>query len=289
MRIAVFADIHSNYLVFKKAFDQTKTMNIDKYIFLGDYVTDGFDGNKILDIIRDTNGYAINGNREVSIIDYHKNKTKDWDKYIQWNSMKYGYECLNEENVQFIESLNISKIIDLENRKVCLSHSTPYNVRGDVFQDSYEIFDKLITDFNCDIYLFGHEHKNYCTFYKNKYFINPGSIGMPTYELPYKYGILSIDEEKTTFETINVDYEYLELDNYYTNSEYYRIAKEWCSLLLMSMKDGQNHPDNFINLIRQNANKNNVDISKNIPNDLFLETFNQYVKNTNVNIPNTNQ
>ena len=280
MKLAIFADIHSNYLVFKKAFELTKNMNIDKYIFLGDYVTDGFDGNKILDIIKSTDNYAINGNREVSLIEYHKNKIDDWDKYVQWYSMKFGYKCLSKENIKFIESLDIYKIVTIEGRKICLSHSTPYNVRGDVFKDSYEVFDNLIKDFDCDIYLFGHEHKSFCTLYKGKYFINPGSIGMPTYELPYKFGILELTTNKVEFETIDIEYEYEELCDYYYTSEYYKVAPQWCELLVNSMKDGKNHPDNFINLLKLRAKENDIDISTHFPNNLFIGVFEEY-KNKN--------
>ena len=73
MKIAVFADIHDNYLVFKKAFSETKDINIDKYIFLGDHITDGFDSNKILEIIKNSDGDAINGNRVKRVYNWNIN------------------------------------------------------------------------------------------------------------------------------------------------------------------------------------------------------------------------
>ena len=281
MKVAVFADIHSNYLVFKKAFEETKTMNVDKYIFLGDHITDGFDNNKVLEIIKNSKGYVVNGNREVSIIEYHRNKNEDWHKYINLYSMLYCYESLSAENIRFIESLDIFKIINLDDKKICLAHSTPYNVKSDVFEDSYEVFDNLIKDFDCDIYLFGHEHKCYHTIYKNRHFINPGTIGIPTCGLPYNYGILSIEEGKIEFKHMNVEYDYEELHSYYTSSDYYTAAKAWCDLLLAVMKDGEDHPSNLINTIIKKAGEKNIDVSKNIPNELFMETYEEYMKNIN--------
>lgn len=161
MRLALFADIHSNYLVFKKALEETRDMGIDKYIFLGDYITDGYDGDKALDLIKGTDHYAIKGNREISIIEYDKSKNKDWDKYVQHFSMRYAYETLSKDNLDYIKSLEISKIFDVSNKKICMSHGSPYSDRARVFKDSYEEFDKLITDYNCDIYLFGHSHRSF--------------------------------------------------------------------------------------------------------------------------------
>ncbi|MDD3341033.1 MAG: metallophosphoesterase family protein [Bacilli bacterium] len=276
MRIAVFADIHSNYLVFKKAYQQTKNLNIDTYIFLGDYVTDGFDGNKVLDIIKSTKGFAICGNREKSLIEYDKKKKKDWSKYIQYYNMKFGYECLNKNNIAFIESLDISKIITLNHKKICLSHGTPEDVRGTVLEDSFHVFDALIEQYNCDIYLFGHQHKSFCTFYKNKYFINPGSIGMPTDEFPYKYGILEIKDDEINFEIKNVEYDYEELYHYYQNSAYCKAAPQWCELLLYSMKDRKNHLDHFIKFVTEKAYQADIDIKNYIPNDFFSDRFKEY-------------
>jgi len=257
MKIALFADIHSNYLVFKKAFENTKNMNIDKYIFLGDYVTDGFDANKILDIIKSVDGYVISGNREATIIDYHNNKNENWNKYIQ--------------------TLPIYKIITINDKKICISHGAPYNVREVVDKDSYDIFDKLIKDYNCDIYLFGHRHKYYCANYKGKYFINPGSIGLPTKGLPFKYGILNITD-KIEYEKMEINYEYKELEDYYKNSDYYNKVTIWCSLLLEVFKSGENHIEKFMNFVQTKAKNSHIDISNNIPDDLFVVAYNEYMK-----------
>ncbi len=275
MKIAIISDIHSNYLVFKKAYEDALSKDVDLFLFLGDYVTDGFDANKILDIIRSSNCYAINGNRELSLIEYRKNKDARWDKYLQFRSMKYGYESLNQENLEYLQSLPIYKILNIASKKVCISHSTPYNVRGDVSSDSFEVFDKLIEDYNCDVYLFGHEHKCYYTEYKEKIFINAGSIGLPTDGLPFKYGILTIDGD-VKYEKIGIAYDYDELESYYKNSDYYKEATIWCSLLLMTMKSGENHPQYFMDYVCTKAKKENIDISYAIPDELFINSYKEY-------------
>lgn len=281
MKVAVFADIHSNYPVFEKAIKNTKNKNIDKYLFLGDYVSDGFDADKVLDLIKTLNFDAINGNREISIIGYDSGENKEWDISIQKASMKYGHDCLSKENIKFIKSLESYKIIEIGNKKICLSHGSPYNVRDTVLNNSYEIFDKLIKDFDCDIYLFGHQHKSYFTIYNDKYFINPGSIGLPTNELPYKYCIIEITNDLIKYEAVNIEYKYNEIEKYYKNSDYYNKCPIWAEIVLNSNKSGINHPDKFIDFIREKAKQENLKISKNIPNDLFVRAFNEYKNNFN--------
>ena len=275
MKIAVFADIHSNYLVFKKAYEDALFRNVDMFLFLGDYVTDGFETNKIIDIIKNCKGHAINGNREVSIIEYDNNKNELWDTYIQYSSMKYGYECLSRENLDYIKLLPIYKIFECNNKKICMSHSTPYSVRGDVNSDSYDVFDKLIEDFNCDLYLFGHEHQYYYTKYKDRHFINPGAIGFPVDGRKFKYGILSIDED-IQYEKIEIDYSYEELEKYYKESDYYKVAPIWCEILLGVLKNGNDYAQDFIEYIVEKAKKDNIDISLGIPNEMFKKSFEEY-------------
>ena len=276
MKIAIFADIHSNYLVFKKAYEDAINKNVDMFLFLGDYITDGFDGDKILDIIRKSKGYAINGNREVSIVNYDKTKDERWDKYIQRHNMKYGYDHLSKENLEYLKTLPIYRILTINNKKICISHSSPYNVKGDVYFDSYEIFDKLINDYDCDIYLFGHEHKTYLTEYKGKLFINVGSIGLPTDGLPYKYGMLVLNE-KIEYESVGINYDFKVIEEYYKNSDYYKKNEIWCSLLLMLIKTGENHTQNFMDYIYKKAKEKNIDISYAIPNELFIESYYEYI------------
>lgn len=278
IKIAIFADIHSNYLVFKKALEDAKSKNVDLFLFLGDYITDGFGDNKILDTIRNLKMYAIIGNREQSIIDYDRNKYKEWHKYDQYNSMLYSYNNLSTQNLEYIKTLEMYKIIELEGKKICMSHSKPNNLRGYVIENSYDEFDELIKNYDSDIFLFGHEHRSFCTKYKDKYFINPGSIGIPANGLPYSYGILEIDK-KIKYEKIGIDYSYEEIELHYKNSEYYKVATLWCELLLKVMKDGYDYTYYFIEKIKEIAKDRNIDVSEYIPNDLFNECYEIYIKN----------
>jgi predicted phosphodiesterase len=282
-KIGVFADIHSNYLVFKKAIEDAKSKNVDLFLFLGDYITDGFDDNKILDIIKNLNMHAIIGNREQSIIEYDKFKDEDWLKYDQYKSMFYSYKNLSKDNLDFIKSLDICKIINVDGRKICMSHSNPYKTRGYITEDSFEEFDKFINDFNADVYLFGHEHKYFNTTYRNCEFINSGSIGLPTNGLPFSYVLLTLNDN-ITVEKIGIDYDYDELEKYYKQSEYYDFATIWCKLILRIMKEGYDFPYYFINKIKEIAQKDNIDVSKNIPNELFKKCYEDFIENKEIKI-----
>ena len=276
MKIVVFADIHSNLPVFNKAYQDSLTKNIDMYLFLGDYVTDGYEADKIIDIIKSTNGHAINGNRDVAIVEYHKEKNPNWDKYMQYWNLKYGYNCLKQDSIEYLETLPIYKIINIGGKKICMAHNTPYGLRGNVLEDNFEMFDRLVDDFDCDVYLMGHTHISYNIEYKDRQFINVGSIGLPTDGLPFKYGILTISDS-IEYEQIKVDYDYNELENYYKNSEYYKEVTIWCSILLELLKSGADHPQFLLDYAFAKCDEKGIDRSEGIPNDLFEEYANEYM------------
>ncbi len=277
MKIAVISDIHSNYPVFNKAYQDAKNRNVDMFVFLGDYITDGFDGNKILDIIRQSKGYAINGNRELYVIKYDEIKESGLGEYLQYKNIKYAYDSLSESNFQYLKEQPIYQIINIMGCKICLAHGTPYNTRDVVSSDSYGIFDRLIEDYDCDIYLLGHTHLYYYTEYKGRKFINPGSIGLPTDDLPYKYGILEINDNDIKYEKIGIDYDYIQLEKYYKSTDYYQINTIWCELILLILKTGKEHALHFMSLIREKAKKDNIDISVVTPDILFIEAYQEYI------------
>lgn len=280
-KVAIFSDIHSNFLVFNKALEDAKKNDIDLYLFLGDYIADGFDDNLILDAIKSKNMYAINGNREYSVINYDKVKNNELKEFEQYRSLIYCCEHLNKENLEFIKTLDMYKIIDIEGKKICMSHSRPDALESCIIHNSYKEFDKLIENYPADIYIFGHQHKWFCTKYKEKHFLNPGSIGLPRNGLPYNYGILEIDED-IKFIKKEVHYEYAKLEKYYRNSDYYKFATIWCELLLKVMKEGHNYPFYFVTKIREMAKLENIDISKHIPNELFRRCYYEYIEDAKI-------
>ena len=80
MKIAIMGDIHENMIAFKKALEDSKKQKVEKYLFLGDYITDGDNPNEILDLVRKYADYAIKGNREDYILN-HTFKRKNYANY----------------------------------------------------------------------------------------------------------------------------------------------------------------------------------------------------------------
>jgi predicted phosphodiesterase len=75
--------------------------------------------------------------------------------------------------------LPIYLIEEIEGIRILISHGTSYSTKGEFNIDDNNFLDKLIRDFDCNVYVFDHTHCPFFKEYKNRYFINPGSVGMP--------------------------------------------------------------------------------------------------------------
>lgn len=277
-KIAIVADIHANYYCFHKALLDIKTRKIQTILFLGDYITDGFDNNKVLNCIKQYE-HVIAGNRELSIINYDG---YSWKNLKQFQNMLYAYNDLSKKNMEYLKSLPSYKIITLYNKKICLCHGTPFDVREIVHNDSFDIFDKLIQKYDCDIYFFAHMHKAFQTNYKNKIFINPGSLILPADTPTSKYGIF--DLSNMSYKQVSIKYDFDQLRNYYLSSDFFMKNKEWCNLLIHTNESGIDHICNFIAFIEKKAKKEYIDIRTNIPNYLWESAFLEYMKINNLSI-----
>ena len=280
MKLAVFADIHSNYPVFKKAYEDALERNVDSFIFLGDYLTDGFEGDKVVDLIRDSkNNHVIRGNREDYIIEYHANHSIKGYNNIQNKIIENSYKYLSNDTIFYISELPIYEVFEVNGKKICISHGSPNDVKEKILSDSYEVFDKLINDFNCDVYLFGHQHVYFNMLYKNKMFINPGSIGLPNDGVLFKYGILTVDED-ISYEKIEINYDFDVLVQYYRNSDYGKEVPLWCDLIIDELKTGIDYVSVYFRCVKEKIKEKNLLVKDNseLSDDIFYEAFEEYKK-----------
>jgi len=232
MRLAVLSDIHSNLIALNLAIDDLKKENVDKICFLGDYVTDGESDNEILGIIKNISDYTILGNREKYILDYSPLKKN----YNNYKTIHTTYNNLSKDNLKYIESLKEYYIIKAKDFNILMIHGNQYYSDKDNIE---EVFDKIINDFDFDICLFGHSHKYLYRKYKNKIFINPGSIGQSNDYSSYKYCIIEIiDEINVILKEFNVRESFDKLVNYYKKTKYYKDNYVWANLVLYTIRDG---------------------------------------------------
>lgn len=272
-KIAIINDIHSNYLLLQKILNYTRKQNIEKYIICGDTITDGVWVNEVLESLEKIDPIMVNGNREEAIINYDG---VSWNNNPRFALMLYTYKNISKDNLEFIKKNEITKTVTIEGIKICISHGSPYKVRDLVYHDSYSLFDRLINDFNADVYLFAHTHIPFCTKYKNKLFINAGAL-FPCYNKQVVvFGVLDINDKTVNYSQIELKYDFLEVKNFYLNSLTYQVSSEWCNILINEFAKGIDYYNLFADYLDKNY--------KTIDNNTWKEAFQRFMKEKNLDI-----
>ena len=265
-KIAILNDIHGNLYLLNKALQYLKNENISLYLICGDFLTDGPDDNKIIDIIKYLPSYVILGNREETLITLEKNTSILSEKM---NPLYYTYLNLTKENIKYLKLLNKTQTIKVNNKIICLSHGSPYKTRDSLNQNSKEVFNNLIKDYSADIYLFAHTHKYFSKTYQNKLFINSGAVSSYIGKKQVStFGILTINDAVTSYEQIELKIDFNELKNYYIKSNYYKAFPKWNNIILYSIKDGVSYnklfSKEYIDSLSLKENYNNFIIKYNL-------------------------
>ena len=272
-KIAIINDIHANYLLLNKILDYAKKEKVTDYIIGGDSITDGVWVNEVLDKLRGLNPIMVNGNREESIINYDG---YSWENNPRFALMLYTYKHIRPINLEFIKNNPTTKISTIAGKKICISHGSPYKVRELVYANSYQLFDKLIEDFACDVYLFAHSHIPFDTKYKNRYFINAGALFPCNNKDVVAFGILDINNDNVDYKPIELQYDFEEVKEFYKNSLTYQVSPEWCNIIINEFnryKDYYNGFANYLNKYYKNCNNSN-----------WKEAFNKFIEENNLDI-----
>ena len=271
MRIAVLSDIHSNLVAFNLIMNSLKNEHIDKFCFLGDYITDGENENTILNIVKKISNFTILGNREKYILDYSPIK-KDYNNY---KTIHTTYKNLSEENIEYLKHLKEHYLIKINNYKILMIHGNQYYNDSDNIEKT---FDKIIDAFDFDICLFGHTHRYLFKKYRNKYFLNPGSVGNPCDYPTYKYCILEItDTVNVILKEFDVKKSFNELVSAYKKTKYYKENYVWANLILYIIRDGIDYCSLFLNLFN-NKIKDLGELKADVFNKIWNETFDDFKK-----------
>lgn len=185
MKIAVMADIHSNHIALETCISKAKSLNVDEFIFLGDYVGELAYPKKTMTLLKNLSKEFpctfIRGNKE----DYWLNQ-KESKNDIQWryNSsstgmLKYAYDNLDLEDLNFFKSLPISKRMEYKNMPAfTICHGSPFFANQSLRKD-YDYIDELSKKLETNLTICAHFHIQMDYTRNGKRIINPGSIGVP--------------------------------------------------------------------------------------------------------------
>lgn len=113
-KVALMADIHSNFHAFQACYADAVTCGADSFVFLGDYVSDLAQPRQTLDLLyRICNTYptvCLSENRERYMLE-HANGSSDFSRGSKSGSLLFTYEHLRQKDLDFFRRLKISDTI----------------------------------------------------------------------------------------------------------------------------------------------------------------------------------
>jgi predicted phosphodiesterase len=288
MKYAIISDVHGNISALTAILDDAAKINIDTFIFAGDYCAYLHYPNEIVDIIKNLNNViAIQGNEEGYFCEYANHDKRTWTDG-QFQALYWCYNSIDSDNHRYLSELPKSITFKDGDAKITVIHSSkdvygnielkefsssrvadkyqknPNYSREELLRDLREFmhksleFQSAVESLAEDIYIFGHSHVQWYAQYKNKTFINPGSCGLPLDGISgAPYTVLDIDKNQTHIEERRVLYDRDKLLAEFKNSSLFHVAPVWSSIILQEMVTQYESASFFLRFVNDYANKIN--------------------------------
>ncbi len=213
MEIAVFSDIHGNYMAFEKCLDYALERGIETYIFLGDYVAEFAYPQKTLELIyamqEKYTCFFVRGNKEDYWIDRKDNENCIWKNGdLTVGAMHYCYENQTDKDIDFYRSLPVSQEIWLDGTEpILICHGTPKRNNEKMLPND-DATKQIIEECSYKYILCGHTHWQMVIEHDDTLVINPGSVGVALGgEGRAQFTILHQENRGWNYEFISLDYD----------------------------------------------------------------------------------
>lgn len=180
MKIAILSDIHANIDAFELVMKNIDKDGIDAILIAGDLVGYYYHPDKVINICmsRD-NIYCIRGNHDKNFL----NALED-EKLMKKLISKYGssyritQKKLSDNQIYWLQNLPPKIEIELDNKMITMAHGSIKSEVEYVYPNQTNI--DLIKHLSNSMYtILGHTHHPFTWNNKDRWLINPGSIGQP--------------------------------------------------------------------------------------------------------------
>lgn len=208
IKVAILSDIHGNSVALREVIKDARQNNVNEFLVLGDLVNDLPFGNETLGIIKGLTDKVLKGNKEQYLIEYDQEKY-DWSN-IQFRTVKFMYNELSKENLEYIKKLPHCMTVEYEGVKLLIAHGSPKSVEEQLHQENRIQLNYYTENLDADALIFGHTHdKMWYETINNKLVVNAGCLGVsPYYVGMAEYVILNLENGKIN----NIDLRLVQYD-----------------------------------------------------------------------------
>ncbi|MBO8128508.1 MAG: metallophosphoesterase family protein [Peptococcaceae bacterium] len=213
MRIAVFADVHSNYYALQAVLDHIAYQDVNGVYCAGDLVGYGPHPDEVIDLLRKTKIPTVMGNYDDAIgndrlicgCDYKDEK----EMKLAERSIEFTSRTTSKDNKAYLRELPFEIRFTVQGRRVTVVHGSPRRLNEYLYADTPEdVFKECLAEVQADVLVCGHTHLPYHRQIGDKHVVNVGSVGKPKQGNPNAvYAVLDFDQNRLGVSFIEVPYD----------------------------------------------------------------------------------
>lgn len=215
MKLGVITDIHNNVIALEAILAKFKDLNIDGIICCGDIIGIGPRPEETVTTMMNLDNLiaCVRGNHERYYLESMPTTVPN-DEHMDWDEMehhKWEHHLLNKDNTSFLERLPYSQLLEICGIRIYVSH---YCLNSDNKYVNYtpnptsEDLDKMFSNIDADLILYGHNHTCSIVNSNNKWYVNCGSLGCPSKDKNVaSAGIVAINSGVVDIKHLQIKYD----------------------------------------------------------------------------------
>ena len=261
-KTAVFSDIHANYYAFLACYEDALRRGADLFIFLGDYISDFADPERVLDLVYEIQKLhpcvCLRGNRERYMLEHAKGN-QPFLPGSKTGSLLYTFQHLRKQDILFFKGLPASDRILINGIPFEIAHAFKEDDRF-FFDGSDSHTDFVFSNMETACLLTGHSHIQFLHSRNGKTILNPGSIGVPRdHGYLTQYALLEFTDSGVIPHLLQVPYNIRETIHRQFESGLVNMAPHWAISVLYDAITGKDHTVTLLNRI-DSSHVHNEDI-----------------------------
>lgn len=245
MDIAVFSDIHGNYVAFEQCLEYALGRNIDTFLLLGDYLGEFPYPQKTMEMLYMLKEkyccFFVKGNKEDYWINRKADKNCGWkDGNLTVGAMKYCYDNLTERDIEFFQGFSIAQEIRFQEAShIMICHGSP-NKNNEAMLPGHGQTYQTMEECPCRYILCGHTHIQRVIAHGGKVVLNPGAVGVPLHSGgKAQFMILHQNMREWAYEFVDIDYDKRKVIREMRESGLEKAAPYWMQITKHLMLTGE--------------------------------------------------
>ena len=178
MRVALFSDVHGNAVAFDALLADLGGQAVDQVVCLGDHAQGGAQPAECLERLRELGCPAVMGNSDHFLLTLDPGEEAVTEAQLE--TARWSAAQLSEELLDFHRSFRPTVELDLGGGRSLLAfHGAPRS-RDEILSPwmEEEAFREPLDSANATILAGGHIHHQWARRLGDRYFVNPGSVGL---------------------------------------------------------------------------------------------------------------